>query len=42
MNTVREYDDKEFKEHFRLNRSIVELIISKYDHSLINKLNCNV
>ncbi|XP_025262930.1 uncharacterized protein LOC112637418 [Camponotus floridanus] len=27
MQTVEEYDDKEFKEHFRLNRSTVDLII---------------
>jgi len=33
MNTVKEYDDKEFKEHFRVNRSTVDLIIGKYDKS---------
>jgi len=27
MNTVKEYDDEEFKEHFRVNRSTVDLII---------------
>jgi len=31
MNTVKEYDDKEFKEYFRINRSTVGLIIGKYD-----------
>lgn len=28
MNIVRKYDNKEFKDHFRLNRSTVELIIN--------------
>lgn len=37
MDTVEEYDDKEFKEHFRLKRSTVDLIVGKYDNSLINR-----
>nr|XP_012215478.1 PREDICTED: uncharacterized protein LOC105667921 [Linepithema humile] len=32
METVKEYDDKEFKEHFRLNRSTADLIINMIEN----------